>query len=75
MAAMAGTIDWVFLNKAGQAEVNVGELISADAGGLPIYQVMAIRDGRVWVKDLQDGVDRVTPVSAFHWKALPTAGI
>jgi hypothetical protein len=73
MAGTAGNIDWVYLNLANLGEVNVGELISADAGGLPIYRVMALRDGRAWLKDLDDGSDRVTPLNAFHWKALPSA--
>jgi hypothetical protein len=73
MAGTAGNIDWVYLNLANLGEVNVGELISADAGGLPIYRVMALRDGRAWLKDLDDGSDRVTPLSAFHWKAMPSA--
>ncbi len=70
MALTAGNIDWVFLNLANPGEVRVGELISADAGGLPIYRVMALRDGRAWLKDLDDDSDRVTPLTAFHWKAL-----
>jgi hypothetical protein len=73
MGAMAATIDWVFLNPANVADVSVGELISADAGCMPIYRVMAIRDGRAWIKDLQDGADRVAPLSAFCWKAEPAA--
>lgn len=75
MAGTAGNIDWVYLNLANLNEVRVGELISAEAGGLPIYRVMALRDGRAWLKDLDDGSDRVTPLSAFHWKALPSAGL
>jgi len=75
MAGMVGNIDWVYLNLANLAEVGVGELISAEAGGLPIYRVVALRDGRAWLKDLDDGSDRVTPLSAFHWKALPTARV
>jgi hypothetical protein len=73
MAGTAGTIDWIYLNVASEADVRVGELISAEAGGLPIYRIMAIKGGRAWLKDLDDGADRVTPLSAFHWKALPLA--
>ncbi len=73
MGGRAGDIDWVYLNLASEADVNVGELISAEAGGLPIYRVMSLSNGRAWLKDLQDGTDRVTPLSAFHWKALPVA--
>jgi hypothetical protein len=75
MAVTAGDIDWIYLNLAGPDEVQIGELISAEAGGLPIYRVVALRDGRAWLKDLEDGSDRVTPLSAFHWKALPAIGI
>jgi hypothetical protein len=72
MAHTAGGIDWVYLNAASEAEVRVGELISAEAGGLPIYRVMALRGGRAWLKDLEDDTDRVTLLASFHWKAVPT---
>ncbi len=71
MAGTAGNIDWVYLNLANLAEVRVGDLVSAEAGGLPIYRIMALREGRAWLKNLADGADRVTMLSAFHWKALP----
>jgi hypothetical protein len=74
MAVTAGDIDWIYLNLGGSDDVQVGELISAEAGGLPIYRVVALRDGRAWLKDLEDDSDRVTPLSAFHWKALPSTG-
>ncbi len=73
MARTAGNIDWIYLNVADENCVRVGELISAEAGGLPIYKVMALSNGRAWLKDLDDGSDRVTPLSAFSWKALPIA--
>ena len=73
MNGPAGQIDWVYLNLANVGDVRVGELISAQAGGLPIYRVMALTHGRAWLKDLATGADRVTPLSDFHWKALPTA--
>ena len=69
MAGMVGNIDWVYLNLANLAEVGVGELISAEAGGLPIYRVMAYTNGRAWLRDVDSGADRVTPIRDFHWKA------
>jgi len=74
MALTAGDIDWIYLNLAGPDEVRVGELVSAEAGGMPIYRVVALRDGRAWLKDLDDDSDRVTPLSDFRWKALPLSG-
>jgi hypothetical protein len=73
MAGTAGNIDWVYLMAFG-AEAHAGDLVSSEAGGLPIYRIVTLRDGRVWLKDLEDGSDRVAPLSAFPWKALPSAG-
>ncbi len=73
MAGTAGNMDWVYLNGCSDADVRVGELISTEAGGLPIYRIMALKGGRAWLKDLEDDSDRVTLLTAFHWKAVPTA--
>jgi hypothetical protein len=71
MAGGAGDIEWVYLDRADDGAVRLGELISADAGGLPIYRVMGLSTGRAWLRDLRDGSDRVSPLRDFHWKALP----
>ncbi|HEY2051752.1 MAG TPA: hypothetical protein VGH03_20615 [Caulobacteraceae bacterium] len=72
MAGEAGEIEWVYLDRADEGEVHQGELISAEAGGFPIYRVISLSDGRAWLKDLRDGTDRVCPLRDFHWKALPS---
>ena len=71
MAGEAGEIEWVYLDRADEGEVHQGELISAEAGGFPIYRVISLSNGRAWLKDLRDGADRVCPLREFHWKALP----
>jgi hypothetical protein len=71
MAPQAGEIEWVYLDKASERDVHPGELISAEAGGLPIYRVIELVNGRAWLKDLRDGSDRVGALGEFHWKALP----
>jgi hypothetical protein len=71
MAGEAGGFDWVYLDRADEAQVRPGELVSAEAGGFPIYRVMGLSDGRAWLKNLRDGTDRVSPLRDFHWKALP----
>jgi hypothetical protein len=73
MAGRAGEIDWVYMDRADEAHARRGELISADAGGLPIYQVMDFSGDRARLRDTRDGSDRVAPIDAFHWKALPQA--
>lgn len=70
MAGEAGEIEWVYLDRADESEVRQGELISAEAGGFPIYRVISLSNGRAWLKNLRDGTDRVSPLCEFHWKAL-----
>ena len=65
----AKQIDWQYLDRPSAGELKIGDLVSAEAGGLPIYQVMALADGRAWLREEHDGIDRVAPLSAFHWKA------
>jgi hypothetical protein len=62
-------IDWQYLDLPTRSSVKVGELVSAEAGGWPIYRVMALADGRAWLREEFEGVDRVAPLTAFHWKA------
>ena len=69
----ATEIDWQYLDIPSEQTVRVGEFVSAEAGGLPIYQVMALSDGRAWLREEHDGIDRVAPLSAFHWKACAGA--
>jgi hypothetical protein len=64
--AEVSAVDWVLLDKSA---LQVGDLVSADAGGMPTYRVLDVHDGRAWVRDgLHDFVWDL-PLSVFHWKA------
>ena len=63
-----GHIEWQYLEAPAAGSVRVGERVSAAAGGLPIYRVMAIDGGRAWLREERDGVDRVLSIQHFHWK-------
>ena len=62
-------VDWVLLNEAAQAEVEVGDLVSVEAGGTPTWRVLRLDDGRAWLRDEVRGMDCVSPLNQFHWKA------
>ena len=62
-------IDWLYLDSSVQGAVRVGDMISAAAGGMPIYRVMAVSNGRAWLRDESCEADRIMPLTAFHWKA------
>ncbi len=69
MSDPAHSIDWEFFGPPADGGVRPGDLISAAAGGLPIYRVMSLDHGRAWLRDIESGADRVTPLTPFHWKA------
>ncbi len=46
--ATAHAIDWVLLDHAADRPVDIGDVVSIDAGGMPIYRVVALADGRAW---------------------------
>ena len=72
MAVEAHAIDWVYFD--GGDAVSPGDLVSAEAGGMPIYRVISLTHGRAWLRDLRDGADHVAPLNGFHWKAAGPAG-
>jgi hypothetical protein len=61
-------IDWSLLDVGSPEPVHVGDLVSADAGGMPIYRVMACEPGRAWVATSQGAPARAVPLSTFRWR-------
>jgi hypothetical protein len=71
--AMANTVHWALLDHAAAEPVKVGDMVSADAGGLPIYRVMAFEAGRAWVAAASVATDgrapaRAMPLAGFQWR-------
>ena len=62
-------VDWVLLNEAAQARVQVGDVVSVEAGGAPTYRVLRLDDGRAWLRDENRQMDCIASLSQFHWKA------
>jgi hypothetical protein len=57
--------DWIPLTSE---SVRVGDVVSTDAGGMPIYRVVALAGGEVLVEeDHQPAV--LMPLHRLHWKA------
>ena len=62
-------LQWVF---SSQDDVHVGDVVSADAGGMPIYRVMAILGREAVLEDEQHAPVRA-PLQRFPWKAAGAA--
>ncbi|MBS0363487.1 MAG: hypothetical protein JSR98_19095 [Proteobacteria bacterium] len=67
------TVDWTPLDLSAPEPVKAGDLVSADAGGLPIYTVMALEEGRAWVAAAKGAPARAVPLSQFRWRASDVA--
>ena len=65
---MAWVVDWALLDHAASEPVRVGDMVSADAGGMPIYRVMAYEGGRALVAGEQASPARDMPLAAFRWR-------
>jgi hypothetical protein len=62
------TLDWAPLDHKAKPPVQIGDLVSADAGGMPIYRVMAFEEGRAWVATRSGAPARAMPLDGFRWK-------
>ena len=62
-------IDWVPLDHDAPGDVRVGDLVSADAGGLPTYRVLAIAGDDAWLRDERHASEYRLPLRRLHWKA------
>lgn len=62
-------LQWVL---SSQDDVHVGDVVSADAGGMPIYKVMAILGRDALLEDEQHAPVRA-PLDRFPWKAAGQA--
>ena len=45
-----------------------GDLVSAEAGGLPVYRVLALQERRLWLREERSGRDHILPADAMRWK-------
>jgi hypothetical protein len=58
-------VDWVPLQTEA---VHVGDLVSTDAGGMPIYRVVAVEDGNALLQGDGSPDVRAMPLERLHWK-------
>jgi hypothetical protein len=59
-------IEWVPMNDAG--EVRVGDVVSTDAGGMPIYRVVALAGAQAWLGGERRPDPTLMPLTAFRWR-------
>jgi hypothetical protein len=60
-------VDWVLVTR--DASIEIGDIVSTDAGGMPVYRVVALAGGKAVLNDEQHSASLEMPVDRFHWKA------
>ena len=61
-------VDWVLLDHTADEPVRVGDLVSADAGGMPIYWVEAVVEGGALLGDEARRTTQAMSLDKFRWK-------
>lgn len=64
---MRDAIEWKLLDPAAPDPVQVGDVVSAEPGGMPIYRVIG-RDGDRLRLDDERHAQQVLPLCAFRWR-------
>jgi hypothetical protein len=62
---MEQALHWSIIDRRGIAP---GDLVSGEAGGLPVYRVLALQDRRLWLREERSGRDHILPADAMRWK-------
>lgn len=65
---MFRSVEWVLLDHAAAEPVAVGDLVSVDAGGMPIYRVVKVTAGHVWLDGERHDAARELPLALFRWR-------
>jgi hypothetical protein len=65
---MASVVDWALLDHGSNEPVRVGDMVSSDAGGMPIYRVLAVDGGRALLEGEHHAAARHMPLAAFRWR-------
>ena len=65
---MVSVVDWALLDHAAGEPVRVGDVVSTDAGGMPIYRVLSFEAGRALLEGEGRGAARDMPITAFRWR-------
>jgi len=64
------SLDWVPLDHSTADPVQVGDVVSVEAGGMPIYQVTAVADGMVSLRDGRRTPVPPRPLETFRWRGV-----
>jgi len=69
MMASEHAVEWTARDHTAPEPVIVGDVVSAEAGGMPIYRVLALESGRAWVAAVPGAPPHAMSLKRFQWRA------
>ena len=69
----SAAIKWVLLDHAADRPVQVGDVVSVEAGGMPIFRVVGLAGAKAWLDDEAGRVRRLTSLDGFRWRGAGAA--
>ena len=69
----ASAIHWELLDHAARKPVEIGDAVSIEAGGMPIYRVVGLAGSKAWLDDERGRTRSLLSLDAFRWRAPQAA--
>jgi len=66
--AVSHAIDWALIDQTSDQPVAVGDVVSTDAGGMPIFRVVGLKGRQVELANERDAVIGALPIDRFRWR-------
>lgn len=64
----SAAIKWELLDHAAARPVQVGDIVSVEAGGMPIFRVVGLAGTKAWLDDDAGRVRRLMALDSFRWR-------
>jgi len=64
----SAAINWELLDHEAAKPVHVGDVVSVEAGGMPIFRVVGLAGTKAWLDDEMGRVRRLASLDGFRWR-------
>lgn len=65
----ASAIHWELLDHRAAKPVEIGDAVSIEAGGMPIWRVVGFAGSKAWLDDERGTTRLLTSLDEFRWRA------
>ena len=69
----ASAINWELLDHTARKPVEIGDVVSIEAGGMPIWRVVGFAGSKAWLDDERGRTRLLASLADFRWRAPKAA--